>query len=69
MRRLAIVRRLKGLTQQELADKAGMFQSQIALYETGNTTLNQASAEIAKKIADVLGVSIEEILEVERDEK
>lgn len=55
------IRKEKGMTQRELAEKLGITQSLISAYETGNppqriTTLN--------KIADVLQVHVRELTTV-----
>jgi transcriptional regulator with XRE-family HTH domain len=55
----AYVREREGLTQQELARAAGVAQSTIARFETGENTPN---IETAKRIAQTLGVTLEELL-------
>ena len=49
----------KGLTQAELADKTGIYQKNVSDYEKN---LVMPSASMMKKIADVLGVSLDYIM-------
>jgi len=48
----------KGLKQSELAEKVGIFQSELSEIETG---VRKPSVYLAKRIARVLGVSLDEI--------
>jgi transcriptional regulator with XRE-family HTH domain len=56
---LARIRRDKGLTQKELADKVELHQSQIHRYESGGS---QPTLEALRRIALALGVSIDELV-------
>ncbi len=49
-----------GLTQQELAKKAGMKQASIARIEAGKTTPRKTTL---KKLADAMGISVEQLLD------
>ena len=51
-------RKMRGLTQVELAEKLGLTQVAIANYERG---FRKPDVEMVPKIAQVLGVSIEEL--------
>lgn len=51
-------RKAAGYTQIQLAEKAGLNQTSISLYENG---LRLPDVVTAKKIATVLGTSIEDI--------
>ncbi|GGG07763.1 putative HTH-type transcriptional regulator YazB [Paenibacillus albidus] len=57
-RRVRAFRKLKGYTQQELADHAGISLAVLGAVERGNRRLED---QILNKIADVLGVSTEEL--------
>ncbi|MBT2290044.1 helix-turn-helix transcriptional regulator [Paenibacillus albidus] len=57
-RRVRAFRKLKGYTQQELADQAGISLAVLGAVERGNRRLED---QILNKIADVLGVSTEEL--------
>ena len=59
MKFLYELRKKKGLSQAELAYLSGISQSSLARYERGEM---QPTLEVIKKIADVLNVSIEELL-------
>lgn len=55
---LAIARRAKGLTQEELADLVGVTQPTIARLEAGK---KPPSLRLALRISSVLGFSVEEL--------
>ena len=57
--RLAASRKERGLTQQELADIAGVHVMQVHRYETG---ASQPSVEVLKKLATALRVTTDELL-------
>ncbi|MNC53671.1 anaerobic benzoate catabolism transcriptional regulator [compost metagenome] len=57
-RRVRAFRKLKGYTQQELADSVGISLAVLGAVERGNRRLED---KILNKIADVLGVSAEEL--------
>jgi len=61
--RLKIYREHAGLSQSELADKAGVNVRNIQMYEQRNNNINSASAEILKKIAAALKVRVDDLLE------
>lgn len=60
--RLKELRQKAGLTQSELAYRAGMKQSHIANIENGKRDID---FELAKKIADALGVKPYELMPAE----
>ena len=64
-RRLARIRKGKGLTQQQMADTIGIHVSQIKRYESGDT---QPSLEVLRKTALALNVSADVLL-FEADER
>lgn len=57
--RVRAFRKLKGYTQQELADLAGISLAVLGAVERGNRRLED---QILDKIANVLGISMEELL-------
>ena len=52
-----------GMTRQELAEKSGVSYNSIKSYEYGTRDIQDASYRNLKKLADVFGVSVEEIAE------
>ena len=52
-----------GMTRQELAEKSGVSYNSIKAYEYGARDIQDASYRNLKKLADVFGVSVEEIAE------
>lgn len=46
----------RGMTQQQLADKAGLSQSRVAAFETGARKTSGMSLAVAIRICDVLKV-------------
>ncbi len=57
--RLIVLRKEKGLTQQEMADKIGLHVNQVRRYESGSAL---PSLEALKKIAVTLSVSIDSLV-------
>ena len=57
--RLARIRKERGFTQQQLAERTGLIQVLISDYENGKLRL---SAEMAVRFADVLGITTDELL-------
>jgi transcriptional regulator with XRE-family HTH domain len=57
--RLSRIRKERGFTQQQLADRTGLIQVLISDYEHGKLRL---SAETAVRFADVLGITTDELL-------
>jgi transcriptional regulator with XRE-family HTH domain len=55
-KRLAEARRIAGLTQQELADKAGVHISHVQRIEAGTS---QPTVDVLKRLAEALTVSID----------
>lgn len=58
--RLKIVRRARGLTQEELESKSGVSSAMISHFETGER--QKASADNLVKLAEALNVSIDYLL-------
>jgi transcriptional regulator with XRE-family HTH domain len=57
--RLARIRKERGFTQQQLAERSGLIQVLISDYEHEKLRL---TAEMAVRFADILGVSTDELL-------
>ncbi|MFC3750545.1 helix-turn-helix domain-containing protein [Paenibacillus sp. GCM10012306] len=57
-RRVRAFRKLKGYTQQELADSTGISLAVLGAVERGNRRLED---QILNKIADVLEVTVQEL--------
>ncbi|QMV17275.1 helix-turn-helix domain-containing protein [Granulicella sp. 5B5] len=58
--RLAQVRKERGLTQVELAERTGLIQVVVSDYERGRLRL---PADMAVRFAEVLGVTVDELLQ------
>ncbi|WP_054951033.1 helix-turn-helix domain-containing protein [Numidum massiliense] len=58
-RRIRAFRRLKGYTQQQLADELGMSVAIVGAVERGTRT---ASQQLLAQIATVLHITVEELL-------
>lgn len=61
---LAYYRSKAGLTQQAVADAAGIPQRKYQRYEYGTTPFGKADAETALAVARALGVTVEELLDL-----
>lgn len=61
--RLHTQRQLSGLTQRELAVKAGVNLRTLQQYESGAKNLNKAAAETVLALSRVLGCQMEDLLE------
>lgn len=57
-RRVRAFRKLKGYTQQELADSVGISLAVLGAVERGNRRLED---QILNKIADVLEIAVDEL--------
>lgn len=53
-----------GFTQKEVADKLGLDQSSVSLWETGKTA---PRASVLVKLAGLYGVTVDELLEQSQD--
>ena len=61
---IKVWREYRGLTQQQLADKAGISKPYLSQIETGKRT---GTTEILSAIAKPLDVSLEEVIEREKE--
>lgn len=62
--RLAVQRRIMGLSQPELASLSGVGLRSIQMYEQKNKNINRATAETVLRLSRVLHCAIEDILEL-----
>ncbi len=58
--RIRAFRKLKGLTQQELAERTGISLAVLGAIERGN---RRAEEQMLAQIAEVLGISLQELKE------
>ena len=66
IRRVQMIRRVCGYSQSMLARKSGVNLRTLQQYETGAKDINKAAGNTLKALADVLGVSMEDLMEPER---
>ncbi len=59
-KRIKELRKIKGLTQEELSEKLGVFQKQIGNIETGTTFTTMKNIE---KLAQIFNVEIADLFE------
>lgn len=64
MATLKEIRKFMGLTQQELADQAGIHVSQVRKYEYGELSMDNMTAKTAAGISKALGCTMEELMEL-----
>jgi len=65
MTNLSKYRKLRGLTQSQLALAAGINKHTVSLYERGERKINNASAETIFLFAKALSCSMEDLMEKE----
>ena len=63
MTNLKRIRKASGLSQTQLSELSGVSMRMISKYETGEKDINKAHALTVFKLAEVLGVTVEELLE------
>lgn len=63
--RLAYLRSDKRITQAALAELSGVSLRTLQDYEQGRKPINQAAAITVHRIAQALGVTVEDLLEIE----
>ena len=59
---MMVIRLSKGLTQVELAEKAGMKQGYISRIESGARDMSKVTMENGYRIAEALGCRMEDLL-------
>ena len=59
---LEYYRRLRGLTQQDLSEMSAVTQTMISVYESKPKLLTHCSYERLKRMANVLGISVEKLI-------
>lgn len=62
-------RKKAGLSQSELGAMAGVSVRMIQYYEQGVNDINKAQAITLYRIAQVLGVRIEDLIDIQGDKK
>lgn len=65
MNKLKQIRKIKGLTQSELADKCNISVKSIQAYEQGTRKLENANKNTILKICEILNCKISDIIESE----
>ena len=60
------LRKLKGMSQDELADRIGVSRQTVSKYETGESL---PDIEKCKRIAEVFSVSMDDLINYERNNK
>ena len=63
MNKLQERRKAAELTQAKLADASGVNIRMIQAYEIDRKDINQAAAQTVKKLADVLGCLVEDLID------
>ena len=62
---LISLRKLNGLSQEELAEKVGISRQTLSKYETGEAV---PDIQKCKKLADIFQVSLDDLVNYEKDE-
>lgn len=62
LEKLALLRQEKGMTQKQLAEKAGILPTTLAKYEIGERSLRFAKAEVVQRLAEALECAMEDLL-------
>ena len=65
MATLKEIRKFVGLTQKELAERAGINIRQVQKYESGEYSLDNMTAKTALGISEALGCTIDELLSLD----
>ena len=63
--KLAELRKQRGLSQRKLAAAAEIDNSKIERLEYGQNKIEDVSLKVAKRLSDALGVTMEELLELD----
>lgn len=66
MNKLKQIREQKGLLQKELAELSGVKLATVQKLDGGINNVNKAQGETLYKLAKVLEISIEDLIDVER---
>ena len=61
--KLAEIRRVQGLSQNDLIRLSGVSRSSLTKYESGEKNINKATGETLFKLAKVLNCKMEDLLE------
>lgn len=68
MNKLKQIRTEKGMTQKALAEATGINLRTLQHYEQGSKDFNMAAAITVYNVAQVLGVNLEDLLDIEKGE-
>ena len=63
--KLAELRKARGLSQRKLAAAADISKSKIERLEYGENKIADVSLSLAKRLADALGITMEELLKLD----
>ena len=63
--KLAELRKARGLSQRKLAASADISKSKIERLEYGENKIADISLSLAKRLADALGITMEELLKLD----
>lgn len=66
MTKLKAIRTAAGLSQKQLAENAGVNARMVQHYEQGFKDINKAQVMIVYKLAQALGCSVEDLIEIEK---
>jgi transcriptional regulator with XRE-family HTH domain len=69
MKNLQKIRKAAGLTQQQLADAAGLNVRMLQYYEQGYKDINAAGALTVYQLAQALGCQVQDLLELDANEQ
>lgn len=64
---LAFLREDKRITQRQLSERSGVSLRTLQDYEQGQKPINKAAAITVHRIAQALGVTVEDLLEMDYD--
>lgn len=66
MTNLKRIRTADGITQSKLSELSGVSLRTLQDYEQGRKSINQAAAITVYRIAEALGVDVEDLLELDK---
>ena len=67
--KLAELRKARGLSQRGLASAADISKSKIERLEYGENKIADISLSLGKRLADALGITMEELLKLDQEDK
>lgn len=69
MKNLQRIRKAAGMTQQQLAEAAGLNVRMLQHYEQGFKDINGAAALTVYRLAQALGCQVQDLLELDANEQ